>query len=644
MLMVRGWRVAWANAPIRAAVLLQVDAALVLASLFLSLQLRFDGAPPREWLDAAWTLWPAWVAARLSLGGVFRLYRWSFRTAGLAEAAQVCLANLLGTVALVPASLWLHAHGLPKSVYAMELLFTTAFTGGLRFGPRLLIRWSVERRRARAGAARTLIAGAGTAGDLLLRDILSSPCHPYHVVGYVDDDRRKVGTSLNGRRVLGTLDDLPVLAGEHRVSTVLIAISGLDQRRIRQILKRCSHLALQYKIVPGSLAQTDRRLTAAMLNDLSAEDLLHREPVSFDPEKIRRHVAGRRILVTGAGGSIGGEIARQLAAHDPARLVLVDMNENELYLLCRALQAKHPDLEIHPVVANIRDEARILAVGREHRPEHVFHAAAHKHVPLMEDAPEEALKNNVLGTLHVARMADAVRAERFMLISTDKAVRPTSVMGASKRAAEVVIRALAERSRTRFTAVRFGNVLGSAGSVLPLFKQQIRSGGPITVTHPDCTRYFMTISEAVGLVLLAGLDGYGQLCVLEMGEPIRIAEFASHLVTLAGLVPGRDISIVYTGLRPGEKLNEDVLTEEEERSQFVRNGIRVARALPPPPQALELVEAMGEALAMGKHGLAMYLLRTLVPSYQPRERPGAGGAPAREPERVLALAPVMGVP
>jgi len=624
--MLRGWRVAWANGPIRAAVLLQVDAALIAASLFLALLLRFDGAPPPEWAQVAWALWPAWVATRLLLAAAFRMYRWSFRTPGLAEAAKVCLANLLGTGVLVPLSLWLRPPALPRSIYVLELFFTTALTGGLRFGPRLVRRFSVEWRRARSGAARTLIAGAGTAGDLLLRDILSSPSHPYHVVGFVDDDLGKIGTSLNGRRVLGRLKDLPRLAGEHRVSTVLLAIPGLHQRRIREVLRRCSHLALQYKIVPGSLARTDKRLTAAMLNDLSPEDLLPREPVCFDPEEVRRHVAGRRILVTGAGGSIGGEIARQLAAHGPSRLVLLDLNENELYLLCRALQAKHPDLDIHPVVASIRDEARILAVGREHRPEHVFHAAAHKHVPLMEDAPAEALKNNVLGTLHVARMADAVGAQRFMLISTDKAVRPSSVMGASKRAAEVVIRALAERSRTQFSAVRFGNVLGSAGSVLPLFKQQISCGGPVTVTHPDCTRYFMTISEAVGLVLLAGLGGYGQLCVLEMGEPIRIAEFAAHLITMAGLVPDRDIPIVYTGLRPGEKLTEDLLTEEEEQSQSVRNGIRVARPPPPPPQVLERVEALGEALAGGNLEHAMLLLRWLVPSYQPAPRPPRAGA------------------
>ena len=638
----RGWRAVWANAVIRGAVILQVDAALIAGSLSLALLLRFEGAPPRPVIDAAWALLPAWVATRLVVGIIFRLHRWSFWAPGLTEAAQLCLSTLVGSLALLPVSVWMGRQPLPRSAYVLELLLTTALLGAIRFGPRLSRRWGVERARARSGeVARTLIAGAGTAGDLLLRDILSSPSHPYHVIGYVDDDPAKVGTSLNGRRVLGTLEDLPRLAAEHRVSAVLLAIPGLHQRRIRALLGRCAHLALRYKLFPGSLAQTERRLSAAMLNDLGPDDLLPREPVSFDSGEIGRHIAGRRILVTGAGGSIGGEIARQVAAYGPSRLVLLDMNENELYLLCRSLQAKYPDLDLHPVVANIRDEARILRVGQEHRPEDVFHAAAHKHVPLMEAAPDEALKNNVLGTLHVARMAHAVKAARFLLISTDKAVRPSSVMGASKRAAEVVIGALAERSRTRFTAVRFGNVLGSAGSVLPLFKQQIRGGGPVTVTHPDCTRYFMTISEAVGLVLLAGLNGYGQLCVLEMGEPIRIAEFAAHLITMAGLVPGRDIPIVYTGLRPGEKLTEDLLTEEEERTQVVRNGIRVARAVPPHPEALELVAALRESLDQGDAEHAMDLLRTLVPSYQAAPAPPPRAPPTRQPPRAVELAPAL---
>jgi FlaA1/EpsC-like NDP-sugar epimerase len=571
-------------------------------------------------MGAARALLPVWVTARLALALAFRLHRWSFWIPGLNEAVQLCAATLLGTAVLSLVAPWIHEVALPRSAYVLELFLSTALMGIVRFGPRLNRHWSVERSRSRGGdVSRTLILGAGTTGDLLLRDILSSASHPYNVVGYLDDDLEKVGTSLNGRRVLATVDDLPRIARAHLVSTVLIAIPGLHQHRIRAILKLCAHLTLRYKIVPGSLAHTEKQLSAAMLNDLGPQDLLPRDPILFDPAEIREQIAGRRVLVTGAGGSIGSEIARQIAEHGPAKLVLLDLNENELYLLSRSLQAKHPNLELHPVVANIRDEARILRLGREHLPQDIFHAAAHKHVPLMESAPEEALKNNLLGTLHVARMADAVGAERFVLISTDKAVRPTSVMGASKRAAEVVIRALAERSRTKFTAVRFGNVLGSAGSVLPLFKQQIRGGGPVTVTHPDCTRYFMTIPEAVGLVLLAGLNGYGQLCVLEMGEPIRIADFAEHMITMAGLMPGRDIPIVFTGLRPGEKLNEELLTEDEEKTQFVRNRIRVAHTAAPHPGTLAQVHALARALAINDPDRAMRLLRGLVPTYRPAD-------------------------
>jgi FlaA1/EpsC-like NDP-sugar epimerase len=614
----RGWKGMWSSAGGRRAALLVLDGVLVAISLHLARLLPFEGTPTRELLDTTWSVLPLWVGTRLLFAFVFHLHRWSFWMPGLNEAVQLCTATVGGSLVIALLTMPFDHWAFPRSAYVLELFLSTAMMVAVRFGPRLIRHRRIQWKRVhRRDVSPTLILGAGSTGDLLLRDILGSSSYPYDVVGYLDDDQEKVGTSLNGKRVLGKIEDLPRLAQAHRVSTVLIAIPGLPQQRIRAILKLCSHLILHYKIIPGSLAHTEKRLSAAMLNDLGPDDLLPRDPVSFDVAEIRNHVQGRRVLVTGAGGSIGSEIARQIAVHDPERLVLLDINENELYLLSRSLYAKHPHLRIYPVVANIRDETRILRVGFEHQPQDIFHSAAHKHVPLMEAAPDEALKNNVLGTLHVARMADAVRAARFVLISTDKAVRPTSMMGASKRAAEVVVRAVAEHSKTQFTAVRFGNVFGSAGSVVPLFKQQIREGGPVTVTHPDCRRYFMSIGEAVGLVLLAGLGGYGPLCVLEMGEPIRIADFAASMITMAGLIPGKDIPIVYTGLRPGEKLTEELLTEEEEKSQVVRDRIRVAHPSPPPPGAWEIIEALEEALALGHVEGAMHQLQRLVPSYRP---------------------------
>jgi FlaA1/EpsC-like NDP-sugar epimerase len=357
-----------------------------------------------------------------------------------------------------------------------------------------------------------------------------------------------------------------------------------------------------------------------MLHDLSAEDLLPRDPIAFNQDEIRRQVEGRSVLVTGAAGSIGSEICRQLATHGVSELVLVDMNENELYLLARQLQAERPRTRIHAEVADIREYERLRRLGDRYHPELVFHAAAHKHVPLMEDAPEEAVKNNVFGTLNVALVAHETGAAHLVVISTDKAVNPTSVMGATKRIAELVVRDLARRSGTCMTAVRFGNVLGSAGSVVPLFKQQIERGGPVTVTHPDCTRYFMTIPEAVGLVLIAGLGRYGDLCVLDMGEPIRISEIAANLITLAGRVPGTEIPIVYTGLRPGEKLYEELLTEEEEETAQVRNRINVAKSPAPPPDLARRLHDLQEFALAGDRENILATIETLVPTY--RRTPG----------------------
>jgi len=432
----------------------------------------------------------------------------------------------------------------------------------------------------------------------------------------VDDSPRKQGTTLGGKSVLGTIDDLPELIRRHDVSLVMVAIMELPAERLRQMLALCSGSKAKFKIIPASFTQMDDKISAAILHDLAPEDLLPRVQIDFDQKEIRAKVQGRRIMITGGAGSIGSEIARQVAAHQCAKLILVDVNENGLYLNARELQAEYPELVVRAEVADVREPDRLMRLGKRYRPEFIFHAAAHKHVPLMEDAPEEAVKNNVFGTQNVARMADAVGAERLVLISTDKAVRPSSVMGASKRIAEMVIRDLGPRSKTRMTAVRFGNVLGSAGSVIPIFKQQIERGGPVTVTHPECTRYFMTIPEAVGLVLVSGLNDYGELCILEMGSPVRIADLAHHLITMAGFVPNLEIPIVYTGLRPGEKLHEELMTEEEEKTRQARNRILVAESPPPPADLKERLAELRKLADVGEPQALLRAMRDLVPTFR----------------------------
>ncbi|MFL5343477.1 MAG: polysaccharide biosynthesis protein [Hyalangium sp.] len=613
---------------LRPLLMLLLDTAITASALFGAVLLRFDGVLPERWEAAIEHRLPLLLTVRLITLLWFRLHRWSFYRCGLSEAGRLALANAVGTVAFEALRSFFFFEPLPRSVIAIEFLFSTAMMGIYRFAPQMVHQWYLDQRRSRArGSRRTIIVGAGSAGDLLLRDLLRTPGSPWHVIGLVDDDPGKHGTFLSGKPVLGAIEALPELVAKHRVSQVLIAIPRLSPDRIRHILGLCKHQSVGFKIIPASFAYLDQKITAAMLHDLSPEDLLPRDAISFDQEEIHRLIAGRRILVTGGAGSIGSEIARQVAGHSPASLVLLDINENELYFLVRQLQERYPQLPVSSIVADIRDVGRLMRIGMEHAPQYVFHAAAHKHVPLMEDSPEEAIKNNVFGTRNVARMADACGVERFVLISTDKAVHPSSVMGASKRLAEMVIRDIAAHSRTAFTAVRFGNVLGSAGSVVPLFKQQIQRGGPVTVTHPDCTRYFMTIPEAVGLVMLAGLGGYGELCILDMGAPVRIAELAANMITMAGLVPGKDISIVYTGLRPGEKLEETLFSEEEERTQQVRNRIKVAQSPAPPKDFHVRIERLGRAAQAGDTFGVKLGLCGLIPTYTPSKLPLA--APAR---------------
>jgi FlaA1/EpsC-like NDP-sugar epimerase len=594
-------------------VLLALDGIGTAAALWFALWLRLDGSVPPYYLAAVPRALAVLIAARLAANWAAGLHRWSFRLSGLQEALRVAMAAVGGSIVFYAVYGWIAPHGLPRTVYVLEFFGSTSFFGALRFGPRAVFRWLHE-LRAREDAERMLVIGQGYAAELLARDIHRSPDARQVLVGLVGDKRGSVGQRIDGARVVGTVSELPDLIRRHRVSTVLLADQGRDSSRLRAIVETCSDCNVRFKIVPPSLEQSER-LSVTMLQELSPEDLLPRDSVAFDEAASRTLIEGRRALVTGAGGTIGGELCRQLLRFGVRQLVMVDINENELYLGGRRLAAQFPDADIRLEVADIREAAPLRKLGERYRPQDVLHAAAHKHVPLIESSPDEAVKNNVFGTLHAAQMAHLCGAERFVLVSTDKAVKPTSVMGATKRVAELIVRDIGRTSRTKMTAIRFGNVLGSAGSVLPIFKEQIARGGPVTVTHAECTRYFMTVSEAAGLTLLAGLGGYGDLCVLDMGEPFRIAQLARSMIALAGR--SGEIEIVYTGLRPGEKLHEEVLTEEEERSQIVRNRIRVTHSPAPPSDLATWLVQLRRLADAGDRARILSVLHALVPTYRP---------------------------
>jgi FlaA1/EpsC-like NDP-sugar epimerase len=605
----------WTHLPwLRYTTIIGYDAFAAALGLYGAILVRLAGEVPPAYAPRARDALPFLVGIRLGFVGLFRLHRWSFQMSGLPEAARLTVAMLGASVLFA-----VFYPGLPRSVYVLEFFLTTTSMATFRFAPRMVEGWTTEwQRRCSLASRRTIIVGAGGTGHLLARDIQRAHDSNYLLVGFVDDDPAKLGMRVSGKPVLGDVGRLPHLIEKLGVSTVLLAVPSMTAERIRALLTRCASSKATFKSIPASYSHLDERISAAMLHDLSPDDLLPRDPVAFDVAEIREQVERRRVLVTGAAGSIGGEMCLQLARSGVSDLVMVDINENDLYLRARRLEAEFPSVRVRAEVADIRELPRLHRLAAEHRPSLIVHAAAHKHVPLMEEAPEEAIKNNVFGTLNVALMADAVEAEQLVFISTDKAVKPTSVMGASKRIAELVIRDMARRSRTRMAAVRFGNVLGSAGSIVPLFKQQIERGGPVTVTHPECTRYFMTISEAVGLSLLAGLGGYGDLCVLEMGKPIRIVEIAANLIIMAGRIPGEEIPIVYTGLRPGEKLFEELLTEEEEETAQVRNRIQVARSPPPPADLAKRLHTLRELADTGDREALLAEVRVLVPTYRPR--------------------------
>jgi FlaA1/EpsC-like NDP-sugar epimerase len=559
-----------------------MDLATVVISYLIALVIRFEGSVPPLYWENFWMFIPAAAFGYLYLNFAFGLYGQMWRYASVREARRVLASGLVVGLWLLAGSELLggQIRVLPLSVVALGAAFTLLGFGAVRFQSRL---FAVRRRIAEEGGNRVLLMGAGDAGAMVLRDLLRHPELGLQPVGLIDDDPRKGGRSLQGIRVLGDRSRIPDLAERLRVDQVLLAIPTVTGEVVREVAALCERAGVGIRVLPSIREVMGDRVTARDIRDLRIEDLLGRQMVQTDLESVRRILEGRRVLVTGAGGSIGSEIARQVLQFDPAALILLDRDEIHLHDLLTGLQGEE---RVTLTLADIRDRDHVVELFRRHQPDVVFHAAAHKHLPILESHPREAVLTNVLGTSNVAEAALAVGTERFVFISTDKAVRPSSVMGASKRLAEQVIWSLAGRG-CAFSAVRFGNVLGSRGGVVQTFLKQVADGGPVTVTDPGMARYFMSIEESVQLVLqAAALSRGGEVLTLEMGEPVKIMDLAREVIRLAGRIPGRDVEISLVGPRPGEKLVEDLLDPLEGPSPSEHPAITVSRPAGPDPVAL----------------------------------------------------------
>ena len=590
---------------------------LVPAGYYAAFLLRFDGNIPADHRQFFWNSVGYVLVIRLAAFAGFGLLQGWWRHVGMSDLVALVKAVSVSTVAMVVVLFMTRQIvGFPRGVIVLDWATAVLLFGGIRFTVRAFREERLAPWRAVRGQ-RTLIIGAGVAAERLLREIQRGESE-MAAVGIVDDDPAKQGMRLHGIPVLGGTEQIVKLVQKAQVQLLVIAIPSATREEMRKIVEECLAAGVEFKIVPSIREMLDGRARLGQLRPVQIEDLLGREAVDLGIDGPRRDLEGRTVLVTGGAGSIGSELARQIAAFAPARLIVLDQAESALYFVHLDLVKAQPGLRITPVVADVTNQGRMERVFADYRPDFVFHAAAYKHVPLMEHNVVEAVRNNVLGTLCVAEMAARFGAEKFVLISTDKAVYPSSVMGCTKRVAEQLVLGWPGlvKSRTDFRAVRFGNVLGSDGSVLPLFRRQLAAGHPLTVTHPEVTRYFMTIPEAVGLVLQAAAlpEAAGRISMLEMGEPVRIVELAENLIRLSGLEPYKDVQITFTGLRPGEKLHEELMTEREATVPTTLPKIRVVQAAQPEPDTLTAgLDRLGTAAAMDDAGDSLVALCALVP-------------------------------
>jgi len=554
---------------IKKSFLLFIDFILVSVAVYVALFCRFDQNIPQQYIKVYINTVLVTTCIKLFTFQAFKLYSSLWQYASVEELIQVFLATTIGTVLSFLFGM-LTNQSMPRTVYIIAWMVTFMLVGGSRLSYRLVRKansWAprIFAHRKCNHQKRVMIIGAGSAGSLLIRQLKFQKELRSVPVVVIDDDCNKQGSHIHGIPIKGGREQIEKMCKKYRVDEIIIALPSKAKNEIKEILEICTRTKCKLKTLPELSEITNDNIDLKKIRDVSIEDLLGREQVRLNNSEISDYISGQVVLVTGGGGSIGSELCRQIAKYRPSKLLILDKYENSAYDLQNELQYKYGDkLDFEIIIACVRDRERMESIFKKYRPDIVFHAAAHKHVPLMEANPTEAIKNNIFGTLNVAECAHEYHAKRFVLISTDKAVNPTNIMGATKRIAEMIIQSMSKRSKTEFVAVRFGNVLGSNGSVIPLFKKQIEHGGPVTVTHPEVTRFFMTIPEAAQLVIQAGaMAKGGEIFILDMGAPIKIVDLARNLIRLSGLEPDKDIKIEFTGLRPGEKLHEELLMEEE---------------------------------------------------------------------------------
>jgi FlaA1/EpsC-like NDP-sugar epimerase len=553
------------NNVLKVILLMAVDAVLINVAYILAYNLTYlrfdvgiDYALFKPYLDNIVII----TVIKIFIYYLFRLYNTIWKYAGSKELIQIILASIVSN-SIILSYFFIIGQVVPRSIFIIVGMIDILFIGGTRYLFKVFdLRRSLFKKETET--KRVMIIGAGDAGAAVIRELRTHQDSGSKPVIVIDDDIRKKGQRISGLKVAGSTKDIEKTAAKKRIDEIIIAIPSAKKKEIKRIVTECNKTKCQLKTLPSLFELIEGEVSINQIREVKIEDLLGREEVNLDLKEISDFIRGRRIMITGAGGSIGSELCRQIASYKPEQIILLDIYENNLYDLQNELRRRFPQLEMKSIIASIRDRKRIFEIFEKTKPQIVFHAAAHKHVPLMEENPQEAIKNNVFGTLNLIEAADEYEVSRFVQISTDKAVNPTNIMGASKRICEMLIQAYDKKSKTEYVAVRFGNVLGSNGSVIPLFKKQIANGGPVTLTHEEITRFFMTIPEAVQLVLQSGsMAKGGEIFVLDMGEPVKIIDLAEELIKLSGFEPYEDIDIKIIGLRPGEKLYEELLMDEE---------------------------------------------------------------------------------